>query len=339
MSRIRSVAWVWAVMVAIAAWSSGAADRAAAQDKDQLLGPKDQDMHLELYAGDPPGEPTLPKDAPAPENRYDKYGYYRSVQNPAIDVYQAKGDSRTRAMVIICPGGSYSGLAYAKEGIRTAKWFRDRGVTAAVLSYRFKPYRFPVPMSDVQRAIQVVRAHAQRWDIDPNRIGIMGFSAGGHAASTATVYHVPADPRSDDPIARVSSRPNFAVLVYPVITMAEPDTHMGSRTSLLGPNPSEELIRQTSTYLHVNEQTPPTLLVHAKDDTGVPIKNSELFLKALKEHSIKGKLLAYETGGHGFGIGRKDTDEIAAWPSECMAWLKEIGVIGSDEVNNKPADR
>ncbi|MBI1337935.1 MAG: prolyl oligopeptidase family serine peptidase [Phycisphaera sp.] len=289
--------------------------------------PRDQDIHLELYEGDPPGEPTLPEGAPAPETRYDKYGVYRCVREPAIDVYMAKGKSRTRAAVIICPGGSYSGLVYQREGIQTAKWFRERGVNAVVLRYRFKPYRFPVPMTDVQRAVQVVRAHAEQWDIDPNRIGLMGFSAGGHDASLATVYHIDADPKSKDPVARFSSRPDFAVLVYPVITMADPDTHAGSRKNLLGPNPSEELIDEASSYKHVNKQTPPTLLVYAKDDNVVPIRNSELFLEALKKNGIKCKPLTYETGGHGFGIGRKQTDENAAWPDACMAWLREIGVI------------
>jgi len=296
-------------------------------EEDPQLRPKDQDIHLKLYEKDPPGEPTLAKDEPRPQTRYDKYGIYRSVRDPAIDVYQAKGENRTGAAIIILPGGSYSGLVYGREGINVAKWFREKGITAIVLRYRMKPYRFPVPMTDAQRAIQVVRSNAKQWDIDPQRIGIMGFSAGGHAASLATVYHIAADPESDDPVARVSSRPDFSVLVYPVITMHEPDTHPGSRQNLLGPNPSENLIDEASSNLHVNAQTPPTLLVCATDDKVVPIRNSELFLEALRNNDIPGKLLTYETGGHGFGLSPKKTDPNAAWPKDCMIWLRDIGVI------------
>lgn len=286
-----------------------------------------QDEQIMLYNGEPPGKPVWNKTGPIPETVFDKYGYYRFVRDPAIDVFHAKGGKLTRAAVIICPGGSYSGLAFRKEGITTAKYFRDRGITAMVLRYRFAPYRYPVPMTDVQRAIQLVRSNAEKWDIDPGRIGVMGFSAGGHAASTATVNHVAADPQSDDPVRRVGSRPDFAVLVYPVITMEMPVTHAGSRKSLLGPGPNEEAVNVASSYKHVNKETPPTLLIHSKDDTAVPIKNSELFLDALKQNKVPCKMLTYEQGGHGYALGRKDTDS-TAWPEECFKWMGEIGVLG-----------
>lgn len=285
-----------------------------------------QDEQIMLYSGEPPGKPVWDKTSPIPETRFDKYGYYRFVREPAIDVFQAKGDNRTRAAVIICPGGSYSGLAFRKEGITTAKYFRDRGVTAMVLRYRFAPYRYPVPMTDVQRAIQLVRSNAEKWDIDPGRIGVMGFSAGGHAASTATVNHIAADAQADDPVRRVGSRPDFAVLVYPVITMEMPLTHAGSRKSPLGPDPDEETVNQASSHKHVTQQTPPTLLVHSKDDTAVPIKNSELFLEALKENHVQCRMLTYKQGGHGYGIGKKGTDA-TAWPEECLKWMREIGSL------------
>lgn len=300
---------------------------ASALQAEDNLKPKDQDIHMKLYVGDAPGEPVLKNGGPAPKMTYGKYEVYRNVHEPAIDVYQAKGENRTRTAVIICAGGAYGGLVYGREGIKTGKWFRRRGITAVILRYRIKPYRHPVPMTDVQRAVQVVRSNAEKWDIDPERIGVMGFSAGGHAVSTATVYHIDPDPTSKDPIKHVSSRPNFSVLVYPVIAMHAPVTHLGSQKNLLGPNPSKELIDETSSYKHVNKQTPPTFLVHSKDDKDVPIQNSELFLDALKTNGIEGKLVTYETGGHGYGIGRKKTDPNAAWPSECMAWLREIGVI------------
>ncbi len=285
-----------------------------------------QDEQIMLYNGEPPGKPVWNNTGPIPETVFDKYGYYRFVRDPAIDVFHAKGSKLTRAAVIICPGGSYSGLAFRKEGITTAKWFRDRGITAMVLRYRFAPYRYPVPMTDVQRAIQLVRSNAVKWDIDPGRVGVMGFSAGGHTASTATVNHVAADPQSDDPVRRVGSRPDFSVLVYPVITMEMPTTHSGSRKNLLGPDPDDELINQASSHKHVSDRTPPTLLVCSEDDTVVPIRNSQLFLEALKAKGVKCKMLTYGQGGHGYGLGKKGTDA-TAWPEECLKWMREIELL------------
>lgn len=143
---------------------------------------------------------------------------------------------------------------------------------------------------------------------------------------SATVNHIAADAQADDPVRRVGSRPDFAVLVYPVITMEMPLTHAGSRKSLLGPDPDEETVNQASSHKHVTQQTPPTLLVHSKDDTAVPIKNSELFLEALKENHVQCRMLTYNQGGHGYGIGKKGTDA-TAWPEECLKWMREIGSL------------
>ena len=283
-------------------------------------------VQLKLYEGDPPGQATWDKDSSIPEMTIDARGSYRFVHEPVLDVYHAKGENRTGAAVVICPGGGYGGLAYNHEGIQVAQWLNDNGITGVILRYRMYPYRHPVPMMDVQRALQTVRANSDAWGLDPERIGVLGFSAGGHLASTATVHHLKADLKSDDPIERVSSRPDFSVLVYPVITMRPPTAHMGSRKNLLGPDPSEQLLDFLSTEKQVNQDTPPTLLVHSKDDKGVPIGNSELFLAALKKHNVPGKLLTYEQGGHGYGLGRKDTDSLA-WPAECINWFETIGVI------------
>lgn len=285
-----------------------------------------QDEQIKLYEGKPPGEPTREKEGPLPEMVYNKYGVYKFVDEPAIDVFQAKGEKRTRVAVIICPGGSYSGLAYRKEGVATAKWFQSKGITTMVLRYRFAPYRYSVPMNDVQRAVQMVRTDARKWDIDPNRIGLMGFSAGGHAASMATVNHLAADPGSADPAKSESSRPDFSVLVYPVITMEMPTTHAGSRKNLLGPDPDDDLIGQASSHKHVSDRTPPTLIVCSEDDTVVPIRNSQLFFEALKEKGVKCRMLAYRQGGHGYGLGKKGTDA-TAWPEECLKWMREIGSL------------
>ena len=172
---------------------------------------------------------------------------------------------------------------------------------------------------------------AEDWGLDADRIGVMGFSAGGHAASTATVHHVDADPDSEDPVLRVSSRPDFSILIYPVISMRDGVTHNGSRTNLLGRDPDEELLALMSTDEQVDADTPPTFLVHSADDREVPIANSERFLAALREHEVPGELLAFQTGGHAYATGRGG-HETASWPARCAEWLAERGVIeGADE--------
>ncbi|MFK7789823.1 MAG: alpha/beta hydrolase [Phycisphaeraceae bacterium] len=281
---------------------------------------------LNLYEGDPPGEATYKGEVPP--TGYNSRGRLEFVHIPTLEVYHAKGENRSGAAVVICPGGGYRILADSHEGVAVAKWLSENGITGVILRNRIFPYRHPVPMMDVQRAMQTVRANADAWALDPERIGVLGFSAGGHLASTATVHHLEAKPDAKDPVLRVSSRPDFSVLVYPVITMRPPTAHMGSRKNLLGPEPSDELLDLLSSEKQVNKQTPPTLLVHSMDDKSVPIGNSELFLAALKKRNVPGKLLAYKEGGHGYGLGRKDTDS-TAWPDACIKWFETIGVIES----------
>lgn len=286
---------------------------------------------LTLYEGDPPGEPTWDKAGPIPEMTAGKGGKLRFVHEPILDVYHAKGQDRTGAAVVICPGGAYGILAYEHEGVEVAKWLNKHGITGVILRYRMFPYRHPVPMMDLQRAIRAVRTKSDDWALDPTRIGVLGFSAGGHLASTATVHHAQADPDADDPIERVSSRPDFSVLVYPVVTMRS-WTHGGSKRNLLGPKPSDELVAWMSNEEHVDETTPPTLLVHSKDDQAVPIRNSEAFFAAMKKHHVPGEFLVYETGGHGYGLGRghhnpSNSHETDAWPAACIQWLGSIGII------------
>lgn len=286
------------------------------------------DQRIALYPDDPPGEATYQGALPAME--IDQRGRLKYVQEPMLDVFHAKGENHTGAAIVIFPGGGYDVLAYDHEGTQVAKWFSQRGVTSIIVRYRMNPYRHPVPMMDAQRAMQSVRARAKQWSIDPNRIGIMGFSAGGHLASVAVVHPIDANPQSDDPILRVSSRPDFSVLVYPVITMRQPLTHSGSREHLLGTDPSESDLHLLSTHLHVNKRTPPTLLVHSADDEVVPLQNSELFLAALNRHKVPSKLLTYGMGGHGYGLGRGYADS-KEWPEECMNWLDQIGMLGTDQ--------
>lgn len=284
------------------------------------------DQRVALYPGDPPGEATYQGNLPTME--IDQRGRLKYVQEPVLDIYHAEGENRSGAAVVICPGGGYDVLTYDHEGTQVAKWLSKRGVTSIILRYRMNPYKHPVPMMDVQRAMQMVRANAKKWSIDPDRIGVMGFSAGGHLASVASVHHIDADPASDDPVLRVSSRPDFSVLVYPVITMREPLAHVGSREHLLGSEPSESVVDLLSTHLHVDSKTPQTLLVHSADDDHVPFEHSELYLAALKRNRVSSKFLAYDLGGHGYGLGRGYADS-KAWPNECLDWLDEIGVLGT----------
>ena len=296
---------------------------ALGQDKDPGV------EQLKLYPGKPPGEPTLKEGEQVKEMRYSR-GFHFDVHEPTVDVYHARGESRSKVAVVVCPGGGYGAVATGISGVPAAKWLQKNGITAVLLRYRLKPYQHPVPMMDVQRALQLTRANAGKWNLDPRRIGVMGFSAGGHLASTATVHHKLADSESEDPIEHFSSRPDFAVLVYPVIAVSPPHAHLGSSANLLGADPSEEVLDLMDTHKQVDGRTPPTLLVHSKDDNEVPFKNSELFYEALQKNGIKSKLLGYEKGRHAYALGRRGTDS-AEWPGECLKWLGEIGVISATE--------
>jgi acetyl esterase/lipase len=225
------------------------------------------------------------------------------------------------AAVVICPGGGYGMLAYGHEGIQVAKWLGSLGVAGFVLRYRHSPHRHPIPLGDAQRAVRIVRHRAKEWGVDPGRIGILGFSAGGHLAASATTHFDGGKADAPDPIDRASCRPDFAILIYPVISMKKGVTHRGSRNNLLGRDPDEKLVTLMSNELQVTTETPPTFLVHATSDRGVPIANSKLFHEACRKAGVPSELRIYKQGGHGFGLGRKGHDS-ARWPEHCAEWLK-----------------
>lgn len=225
------------------------------------------------------------------------------------------------AAVVVCPGGGYAGLACDHEGVQIGKWLNSLGVAAFVLRYRHRPHRHPIPLADAQRAIRIVRSRAKQWGIDPAKIGIMGFSAGGHLAASATTHFDAGKPDAPDPIDRVSCRPDFSILIYPVISMKKGITHGGSRGNLLGPSPDEKLVALMSNELQVTARTPPTFLVHATSDRVVVSANSTLFHAACKKAGVPCELRLYKQGGHGFGLGRKGHDS-AEWPTRCADWLK-----------------
>ncbi|MFI4862031.1 MAG: alpha/beta hydrolase [Phycisphaerales bacterium JB063] len=297
----------------------------------QDAGPADDDAApavLTLWPGDPPGDPAIEGEMP-PEETTDR-GHIRLVSTPTLICYLPDPATANGAAVVVCPGGGYGILAMNHEGHDIARFFNEQGIAAFVLKYRHAPYRHPVPMHDAQRAMRLVRHHAEQWGVDPDRIGIMGFSAGGHLASTVATHYDAGDPDADDPVEQQSCRPDFAILGYPVIALSGRSAHAGSRHNLLGPDATDAQIAELDNHEHVDANTPPTFLFHARDDGPVPIENSEMFLAALERAGVPGMLAEQATGGHGFGMRRIDGEPW--WPERLMAWLDEQGLLqpGSD---------
>jgi acetyl esterase/lipase len=232
--------------------------------------------------------------------------------------------------VVICPGGGYGGLVTGPEGHGIATWLTSRGIAGIVLEYRLPRGRPFVPLADAGRALRTTRARAAAWRIDPQRVGIIGFSAGGHLAATAATHFDEGDATAADPVQRLSSRPDFAILVYPVIAMGPVVTlgdvgHAGSRTNLLGANPDPRLVDLFSSEKQVTRRTPPTYLAHAIDDAPVPIANSRLFHEACQRHEVPSRLLELPSGGHGLdGYKGPNWD---AWQTGVLAWLAEIDLV------------
>lgn len=226
--------------------------------------------------------------------------------------------------VVICPGGGYGGLAVQPEGHGIAAWLNGHGVTGVVLEYRMPVGRHAVPLLDAQRAIRTVRANAAAWHIDPARIGIIGFSAGGHLASTAATHFDGGKPEATDAIEKVSCRPDFAILVYPVISMGKL-THGGSRNNLLGKDPSAELIELYSNEKQVTDKTPPTFLAHPLDDTVVAHANSQAFYEALQARKVPSKYLELASGGHGLNGYKGPMWD--AWQTQSLEWLTELKLL------------
>lgn len=244
------------------------------------------------------------------------------ADQPSLTIYSAPDELADGSAVVVCPGGGYGHLAVDHEGRQIAEWLNSLGTTALVLRYRIAPkYRHPCPLLDVQRAVRLARASAEQWKIDPAWIGVIGFSAGGHLASTIATHFDAGDPSASDPVDRASCRPDFVILLYPVISLIEGCAHAGSRRNLLGESPPAELVEQLSNERQVTAATPPTLLVHTSDDQVVPPENSVLFYLALREAGVPAELHIYEHGPHGFGLGGDDP-VLSTWPNHCAAWLK-----------------
>lgn len=251
------------------------------------------------------------------------------ADKPSLTIWLPPADKATGAAVVICPGGGYGHLAVGHEGKDVAAWLNSFGVAGFMLRYRHAPkYRHPAPLLDAQRALRTVRARAKEFGVDPARIGILGFSAGGHLASTAGTHFDPGNPEAKDPIDRESSRPDFMVLVYPVISLTTKYTHTGSKNNLLGKDPDPKLVESLSNELQVTAKTPPTFLMHTSGDTGVPAENSVLFYLALRQHKVRAELHIYQDGGHGFGLA-PGNPVLGTWPARCEAWMRANGWLGT----------
>jgi acetyl esterase/lipase len=245
-----------------------------------------------------------------------------------LEVFLPQSAANSDTGIVVCPGGGYCWLSMQKEGYEIAQWLNSIGVAAFVLSYHVaddsNKFTYPWPIKDGKKAVSIVRSRAAQYGIKSNKIGIMGFSAGGHLASTVSTHWRKIAP--DELVEGVSCRPDFVVLLYPVISFKKPYGHMGSRDNLIGPEPNESLVEELSNELHIDANTPPTFLVHATDDKIVPVENSIMFYLALKNAGVATEMHIFSRGGHGFGLGFS-TGFSCDWRQECIEWMKDLKLL------------
>ena len=246
---------------------------------------------------------------------------------PEITIYQPSNKHTDATAVVVCPGGGYGALANNHEGRQIANWLNSYGIVAVVLKYRLGPrYHHPIELGDAQRAVRMVRAQAKELGVATDRVGAWGFSAGGHLVSTLGTHFDAGNAQASDPIDRMSSRPDFMVLAYPVISFTTPYTHKGSLKNLLGDNPDPALVQSLSSELQVTAQTPPTFLFSTSGDTGVPAENSVLFYLALRKAGVPAELHVFEKGPHGVGLANSDI-ALSEWPVVLGNWFRTRGLI------------
>ncbi len=286
-----------------------------------------QSRVIDIWNGKVPGAIPNPNYKQIVDSAY--WIKIRFVTKPTVQVYPAPADKNTGTAVVVCPGGGYYGISFINEGIEVAKWLNQLGVTAVVLHYRLPDdaimqNKSIAPLQDGQEAMRIVRRNAKKWGIDPHKIGIMGFSAGGHLASTVSTHF---DEKVYEPKDTTSARPDFSLLIYPVISMDSAITHWGSRESLLGKNPNPEMLKHFSNALQVTAKTPPAFMIHSMDDGLVPVQNSIEYALAMKKNNIPCELHIYERGGHGYGLGKKNAGTESTWTKACERWLKTRGLL------------
>ncbi len=278
---------------------------------------------LNLWENEIPGAVNSPDywPKPAEEGRC-----LERISNPELAVFLPPKEKATGTAVLILPGGGYQKVCVFHEGYDLAKWFAQQGIAGIVLKYRLPSDEIMKdktigPLQDAQKAMRTLRANAAKWNVNPDKVGVLGFSAGGHLASTlSTRYNEQVYEQGNS----LSARPDFSILVYPVISFDSAITHQGSRTNLIGEQPDEELVRRFSNELQVSSQTPPTFLVHAADDESVPVMNSIRYFEALNKHEVPAEMHIYQSGGHGFGMGETAGTE-STWPETCLLWMKTNG--------------
>ena len=247
----------------------------------------------------------------------------KDADKPTLTVFLPEKEKANGTAVVICPGGGYQHLAVDHEGIQIAEWLNSLGVAGFVLEYRHKGrgYMHPAPLQDAQRAIRTIRANAAQWNVSPAKVGIIGFSAGGHLASTAGTHFDKGDPQSADPIEKASCRPDFMILCYPVIAFGEPYTHQGSQNNLIGKDAPAELVKSLSNEKQVTPETPPTFLFSTDEDKTVPPENSVQFYLALRKAKVPAELHVYQKGGHGQGLAKK-IPGTSNWSKDCEDWMR-----------------
>jgi acetyl esterase/lipase len=296
-----SLAILLAVAFATASWSQRAAVPSTVLQDGQIL-------------------PLWPGAAPGAQGTEDR-------DIPTITVYLPRTITPGMTAVVVCPGGGYTNLAMNHEGRQVANYLNSLGMVAFVLKYRLGPrYHHPIEIGDAQRAIRTVRGKAAEWSIAPDRIAIMGFSAGGHLAATASTHFDAGKPDAPDPLDRPSSRPDFAVLSYPVISLVAPWTHQGSRTNLLGDHPDPDLAKSLSGENAVTAQTPPTFIFQTNADTTVPAENAIYYFLALRKAGIKAEMHIFENGPHGVGLAMNDA-ALSEWSHLLTNWLRVNGFL------------
>ena len=276
---------------------------------------------MKLWPNGTPGEVVSPK----PEETFEGLRV-RYVSEPTLTVYLPDKEINTGAAIVICPGGGYGIEAMDHEGYDVAEFLKSHGIAGIVLKYRLPYGHAELPLQDAQQAMRFVRYHAEEWSVDPKKVGIAGFSAGGHLASTLSTHF---DSGKDDAVSameRLSCRPDFSVLIYPVITFKEEWGHMGSRENLIGKTHDWKIIQNYCNDLQVTKQTPPAFLVHADDDTGVKTRNSIEYYLALKREGIPAELHIFQEGGHGFGMNKKGKPH-DQWPLMLVEWMKAMKYI------------
>ncbi|GAA0532136.1 acetyl esterase/lipase [Rhizomicrobium palustre] len=302
---------LWAALLSLAVLIPA---KAAPLDPAQAFPPKMQSFAL--Y-----GTAAIPNSKPGPDEE-NGTGWVLKVSRPAIQVYLPAKIKATGASVLIIPGGGYAGLTFEYEGVQQAQYFVDHGIAAFVLKYRLPSDQTMTdksigPLQDAQQGMRFIRLHAKEWALDPARVGVIGYSAGGHIASTLATHFEKSTIDNPD---KISLRPDFQILVYPVISMTAKVTHMDSRNALLGPSPSDDLVAQFSSEMQVTAKTPPALLLHAVDDQLVDIDNSIVYLEALRHAGVPVEARFFEKGQHGFALIPRDR-----WQGTIMEWLTTQG--------------